>query len=383
MRPASATVFSSSTSERSTPGSPRRANPGARRRGEASAALPSPPRPPCAATNLVPAPTRSASTSPSSVFITVPSGTRTTRSPPAAPLRLEPDPCLPLPARRTGRRWRSSRVAVPGSTSRITSPPRPPFPPSGPPSGLNFSRRTEAQPCPPSPAFTRRATWSANSATASFLPGGRARHGPGRLAPKRVRGGPAAGPPLTLSLDATLLGRHLGSRFGDDAHGPPATYATERHHPTDECEQGVIPAAAHSGAGVEVGAALADKDLAGVDTLATEPLHAQPLCRGVAPVAAGRSAFLVCHRQLFFPAAVPAFGAALLPAAVVLPAAAFGGLVFPAPVFPALAFAGPAFAGAAFAVLAFAVLDLAVPLFPVEIPVIFTWVYRWRWPSRR
>src|SRR5215468_427867 len=285
MSPASAKVFSSSVSERSTPGSPRRANPGALRRGEASAALPSPPRPPWAATNLVPAPTRSASTSPSPAFTTVPSGTRTTRSAPSAPLRFEPDPCLPLPARRTGRRCRSSRVAVPGSTSRITSPPRPPFPPSGPPSGLNFSRRTEAQPCPPSPAFTRRAARSANSATVSFLPGGRAR--PGRLAPRRVRGGPAAGPPLTSSLDARLLGRHLGRRFGDDAHGAPATHAAERHHPADEGEQGVIPAAAHAGPGVEMSAALTDDDLARVDPLAAETLDAQPLCRGVAPVAAG------------------------------------------------------------------------------------------------
>src|SRR5262249_2404259 len=112
-----------------------------------------------------------------------PSGTRTTRSAPSAPLRLEPDPCLPLPARRTGRRWRSSRVAVFGSTSMITSPPRPPFPPSGPPSGLNFSRRTEAQPCPPPPPFTRRFPGSATSAPASFLLGGRAPRGPSRRRP--------------------------------------------------------------------------------------------------------------------------------------------------------------------------------------------------------
>jgi hypothetical protein len=66
----------------------------------------------------------------------------------------------------------------------------------------------------------------------------------------------------------------------------------------------------------------------------------------------------VCHRQLFFPAAAPAFGAALLLAA----------LAFAVPVFSVLAFSG----------LAFAELALADPLFPVEMPVIFTWVYRWR-----
>src|SRR6185312_1559217 len=42
----------------------------------------------------------------------------------------------------------------------MTSPPRPPFPPSGPPSGLNFSRWTEAQPWPPLPAATCSSTRS-------------------------------------------------------------------------------------------------------------------------------------------------------------------------------------------------------------------------------
>jgi hypothetical protein len=66
----------------------------------------------------------------------------------------------------------------------------------------------------------------------------------------------------------------------------------------------------------------------------------------------------VCHRQLFFPAAAPAFGAALP--------------------FAALAFSVLAFAGLAFSGLALAELARADPLFPVEMPVIFTWVYRWR-----
>src|SRR6266581_457417 len=45
-RPASATVLSSRTRVRATPGSPRRANPGALRRAEARAALPRPPQSP-------------------------------------------------------------------------------------------------------------------------------------------------------------------------------------------------------------------------------------------------------------------------------------------------------------------------------------------------
>ena len=64
-RPTSATLFSSRTTSWVSPGSPSSANPGALRRVEASAALPSPPRPPWAATNRLPAPVRSASTSPS------------------------------------------------------------------------------------------------------------------------------------------------------------------------------------------------------------------------------------------------------------------------------------------------------------------------------
>src|ERR1700731_3630289 len=33
----------------------------------------------------------------------------------------------------------------------MTSPPRPPSPPSGPPNSINFSRRNDRQPAPPSP----------------------------------------------------------------------------------------------------------------------------------------------------------------------------------------------------------------------------------------
>jgi hypothetical protein len=76
----------------------------------------------------------------------------------------------------------------------------------------------------------------------------------------------------------------------------------------------------------------------------------------------------VCHRQLFFPAAAPAFGAAL----------PFAALVFPVLAFPVLAFPVLAFSVLAFSVLALAELARADPLFPVEMPVIFTWVYRWR-----
>src|SRR3954451_13526968 len=163
-------LFSSRTASTASPGSPSSANPGALRRGLASAALPRPPLPPAASTTRVPAPIRSATISPSTQT-TVPSGTRSTRSSPRAPLRLLPAPGRPLPAFWCGRWWKSSRVCTLGSTSRTTSPPSPPLPPSGPPSGLNFSRWTEATPCPPFPAVTCTVTRSTNAATtaASYL----------------------------------------------------------------------------------------------------------------------------------------------------------------------------------------------------------------------
>src|SRR5436190_8314281 len=42
-------------------------------------------------------------------------------------------------------------VLRPGTASTMTSPPRPPSPPFGPPNSMNFSRRNETQPLPPSP----------------------------------------------------------------------------------------------------------------------------------------------------------------------------------------------------------------------------------------
>src|SRR4051812_10113270 len=63
-------------------------------------------------------------------------------------------------------------------------------------------------------------------------------------------------------------------------------------------EQRVVAAAADVEARVEVRAALANEDLAGLDDLATETLHTESLRVGVTPVAGGRCALLVCHREL-------------------------------------------------------------------------------------
>ncbi len=65
--------------------------------------------------------------------------------------------------------------------------------------------------------------------------------------------------------------------------------------PADEGEERVVATTADVGAGVEVGAALADDDLAGVDDLAAETLHAESLGVGVTTVAGGACALLVCH----------------------------------------------------------------------------------------
>src|SRR6516225_3705670 len=49
----------------------------------------------------------------------------------------------------------------------MTSPPRPPSPPEGPPRGTNFSRRKAMQPLPPSPALTRILASSTNMRNSS------------------------------------------------------------------------------------------------------------------------------------------------------------------------------------------------------------------------
>ena len=139
------------TTSRASPGSPNSAKPGALRRGDARAALPSPPRPPPARTNVSPGVIKSMITFPFASVTTVPRGTSTMTSSASAPLRFDPCPGLPCVARRCGCRCRSSNVVTEESTTAITSPPRPPLPPSGPPKGLNFSRWIDEHPLPPLP----------------------------------------------------------------------------------------------------------------------------------------------------------------------------------------------------------------------------------------
>src|SRR5205814_9439122 len=93
--------------------------------------------------------------------------------------RFPPSPPLPLPARTGGGRGRPSGGCPPGPTPSRPPPPCPPLPPSGPPNGLNFSRRIDTQPCPPSPACTCSTTRSTNVVTdGSFNKTSRSRRAP-------------------------------------------------------------------------------------------------------------------------------------------------------------------------------------------------------------
>src|SRR5581483_1021321 len=104
---------------------------------------------------------------------------------------------------------------------------------------------------------------------------------------------------------APAPGRRFSSAPGDDVDHPAARTGAELNGAGGECEQGVVLAAADVDARVEVGAALPNDDLAGVDLLAAEALHAQALRVGVTAVAAGRRALFVCHGRSYFPVSMP------------------------------------------------------------------------------
>src|SRR5215210_1707930 len=166
----------------------------------------------------------------------------------------------------------------------MTSPPWPPLPPSGPPSGLNFSRCTDATPLPPLPAATCRRTWSTNVVTTASSG-----------CCQSVEGGPEIRPALDDVCGPDLLGERR-----NDVDDPAAPAGPELDGPRAEREQGVVTAAADVQPRVEVGAPLAHDDLAGVHLLAAEALDAEALRVGVAPVAGGRRALLVSHLVLPF-----------------------------------------------------------------------------------
>src|SRR5512132_2301786 len=142
---------------------------------------------------------------------------------------------------------------------------------------MNFSRRKDRQPSPPSPLFTSTLASSRNRT---------------RIRPvdPRSRGSvrcrPAA-PSATCASD--LAGRH------DVDVGAASRAVTEGDAALGEREQGVVAAETDAGAGMEAGAALADDDVAGNHQLAAVLLDAQPPAGAVAAVARAAAGLLVRH----------------------------------------------------------------------------------------
>src|SRR5258708_5404739 len=135
----------------------------------------------------------------------------------------------------------------------MTSPPRPPSPPLGPPRGTNFSRRKARQPLPPSPAFTRILTSSMNIGGTS-----------GWRRPEIARSW----------LDARIYADELTR----------AASIAEHYYALGFCEERVVLADADVFAGLEARAALADQDGTARYHLAAEGFYAQALRVRIAPV---------------------------------------------------------------------------------------------------
>src|SRR5689334_16038734 len=100
------------------------------------------------------------------------------------------------------------------------------------------------------------------------------------LPQEAARAGP--GFPARPRSTCSLLGCGRGRR--DDVDDATLTPRTELDVPGDQGEQRVVATAADAVARVEVGAALADDDLAGVDQLPAEALDPEPLGVRVAAV---------------------------------------------------------------------------------------------------
>src|SRR4029453_8783753 len=179
----------------------------------------------------------------------------------------------------------------------MTEPPSPPLPPSGPPSGLNFSRWMEAQPLPPCPPYTWRVTWSTNVGIAIG-------DAPSRWS-ETCKGRPRClGHPFGVScsclfrrgglgwLGKTGRGIRGGRRHVDHPAAPPGP---KLNMPSDQRKQGVIATAAHTIARVKVGAALPDNDFASIHQLTAKPLDPKPLSIGIPTVTRRGRALLVCH----------------------------------------------------------------------------------------
>ena len=128
--------------------------------------LPKPPRPPLATVRLASS-LKSAMLSPVwASLINVPIGTCKVRSLPDFPSHCQPDPASSSSALNVLRPRKWTKVFNPVVASKMTSPPRPPLPPSGPPLGINFARLKLVQPFPPCPSVK----WFRGKANQLLLP---------------------------------------------------------------------------------------------------------------------------------------------------------------------------------------------------------------------
>ena len=115
-----------------------------------------------------------------------------------------------------------------------------------------------------------------------------------------VRPGKPEGRATRARPSGTSGGDHGGSLCSSglrdlDVDRLAATLRAELDRTGHEGEERVVATATDALTGVEVRAALADEDLAGLDALATETLDAEELCVRVATVAGRGRTLLVCH----------------------------------------------------------------------------------------
>src|SRR5699024_2041272 len=163
---------------------------------------------------------------------------------------------------------------------------------------MNFSRRTELQPLPPSPALRCRTTRSTNcdmDVSPSFDRIQILANNAKKLPPS-PRWGETCGSfvlvrllkPRALRLDGLVL---------HDVHQATVALGGELDGASLQCEQRVIAAATNVHTWVELGAALTDEDLARLDLLAADALTTETLCLGVASVTGARTSLLSCHES--------------------------------------------------------------------------------------
>src|SRR6185369_12766901 len=152
----------------------------------------------------------------------------------------------------------------------------PPSPPSGPPRGIERSRRNEAEPSPPLPAWI-----SIFASSMNFMV-------PEMKKPYRTAIG------LRFWVEDRLRRRAFGH---DHAYGLLAVDALDAvlHLARDARVERVVASDAHVRARAHYRAALAYEDLPGVDLLAAVDLDAEPLRLGVAAVPGAAACFLVGH----------------------------------------------------------------------------------------